>query len=161
MSTRQPNWVFRANLGDVHALEHGGYFVYVDETGVYAPEAELSIPPCDEIDLDAPEARWTVFRFSLDKLKLVDGHLVPDRYQSDWPHPVADYREWFQKDLKQTAECVGMGEDELAEMFCSDDVCKRAQAYRTVGDVWGFENLDSYPLSLTRAEMQERLAVAV
>lgn len=159
MSTKQPDWKFVANLGDASPLEHGGYFVFTDATGVYDPEAELSVPPCDDIDMDSPEARWTVYRFSLDKLKLVDGHLVPDRYQSDWPHPVADYAEWFQKDLKTVADCCGLDEQDLTEMFCSGDVAERAFAYRAIGDTWGFDNLDHDPLQLTRAEMTERLCV--
>jgi hypothetical protein len=47
MSTPQPKWKLVAQLGDVHPIDHGGYFVYVDEAGVYDPEVELLIPPED------------------------------------------------------------------------------------------------------------------
>ena len=48
----QPVWSCIANLGDVNPIDYGGYFVYIDTTGVYPPEAELLIAPSDNDDDD-------------------------------------------------------------------------------------------------------------
>lgn len=41
METKQPRWKLVAQLGDVHPIDYGGYFVYRDTTGVYEEEAEV------------------------------------------------------------------------------------------------------------------------
>lgn len=149
--TKQPVWKFIDNLGDVSPVEYGGYFIFIDETGVYPPEAEY---------WDAEDNR--LYRFSLDQLHDLDGHLIPlsiaEKNQEDLPYPKDEYNEWFDDDIDNIAETLDITPAELREMFCSDDVLKRAWAYREVGMYWGFENLDSYPLRLTTAQAEERFA---
>jgi hypothetical protein len=153
----QPKWKLLANLGDVNPIEYGGYFVYVDETGAYPPEAEW---------LEADEdGTWTVYRFILDRCTHVNGILSNNPYHPD--HPV-----WFAKPeseraarpqdntyLKDAADCCGTDPDELAKLFCSADPLERAEAYRVVGLYHGFANLDQYPLQFTsRKEVSARYA---
>jgi hypothetical protein len=152
----QPRWKLLDNLGDADPLDYGGYFVYVDETGVYAPEAELL-----EV-IDDEEKRWEVRRFSLEPCTFQDGILSDNKY-----HP--DHAAWFATPeecpkrkhiicyLSNVATACDIDLDELRGMFCSDDVLERAQAYRMVGQYHGFDNLDSYPQVFTdRKEVASR-----
>jgi hypothetical protein len=144
MATKQPKWELIANLGDVHYLDHGGYFVYRDKTGVYPEEAELLVVG------DSDE--YTIYRFSLERLKMVKGFLVPIGYRPDWPHPVERYDEWFHEKLGDVADSIGTTKQELEKAFTSANPLERAHAYRAIGDYRGFENLDSYPLAHTSRE---------
>lgn len=157
MSTKQPKWKLLANLGDSHPIDYGGYFVYVDETGVYAPEAELLISP------DSDDGAWEVYRWSLDRCTYQNGILSDNKF-----HP--DKAAWFAKPeskraerpqdttyLSNVAECNDITEAELIEAFCSEDPLKLAFAYREVGEYHGFNNFDSYPLTFnSRAEVESR-----
>lgn len=146
----QPNWELVANLGDVNPIDYGGYFVYRDTTGVYPPEAELLIAP-DEEPENPSKAAWITYRFILEPCTLVDGILSDNKF-----HP--QHAAWFARDLKAVAGCCGYALDELVLMFLSADPCDRAHAWRAVGDYHGFDNLDSYPNRLTRAECETRYA---
>lgn len=158
----QPKWKLIANLGDRNPIDYGGYFVYIDETGVYDPEAEL-LEVTNENDCEATE--WSVYRFSLERCTLENGILSDNKYHKD-------HAAWFAKPereraerpqdttyLKNVADCMGMELEALQAMFCSDNPIERAHAYRCVGEYHGFENLDSYPLTFTdRAEVEARYA---
>lgn len=164
----QPSWRLVANLGDANPLEHGGYFVYQDTTGRYAPQAEVLMLNGDGDDYaegdplygddEAIGSTYTVWRFDLDWLRLVDGFLVPEAYDHlTWDaHPLESYAEWFDEDLAAVASCMGCDVDDLHRMFCSEDVLERAEAYRMVGDHHGWDNLDQYPVTLTREDAEER-----
>lgn len=170
MRTNQPEWKFVANLGDAHPIDHGGFFVFEDTTGVYAPEAELLESP------DSDDGTWTVYRFSLDKCTLtltkplrphamaMDGYVLSNnKFHPEMPawfaKPELEYlmRPQDTTYLSCVAKCHGVDLDELRRMFCSDNILERAMAYRAVGDFHGFENFDSYPLTFTeRAEVEKR-----
>lgn len=152
----QPIWKRVANLGDASPLEHGGYFVYEDQTGVYAPEAEYFQPNEDEDD-DAPV---NVYRFVLEPCTYIDGVLSDNPY-----HP--SHAAWFAGSderarpqdttyLSNICRCCDISEEELIALFCSDSSTDRAWAWRMVGDYHGFDNLDSCPLRLTQADLAER-----
>ena len=156
MRTLSPSWRFIDNLGDVNPIDHGGYFVFTDSTGVYPDEAELL-----KIDDDGSA---TVYRFMLEKCTFINGILSDNRF-----HP--DKSAWFAKPeseranrpqdstyLSNVAECCGMDEGELIDMLCSGDPIQLAIAYRAIGDYHGFDNLDSYPLQLSADEVAERYA---
>lgn len=154
----QPKWRFVANLGDASPLEHGGYFVYRDTTGVYDHEAELLVEP---EDTDDRGARWTVYRIELDRCKIVREdntvYLVPFAYDAAaYLHPVSSYVEWFAKDLDRVASFIGSTREEMERELCSENPLERAHAYRAIGDYHGWRNLDDYPLTLTRAEVKKR-----
>jgi len=144
MSTQQPEWKLIANLGDVHPVDHGGYFVYEDQTGVYPPEAELLISP------DTDEGNWIVYRFILEPCTFTNGILSDNKY-----HP--DHKAWFADSLQSIASFVDRSVDGLITSLTHGDVVDRAMAWREIGEYHGFENLDSYPLTFTdRAEVEKR-----
>jgi hypothetical protein len=120
----QPTWKLLANLGDQSLshgnVDHGGYLIYVDETGAYPPEGEYVEAPDD----DNPY------------------------------HP--EVAAWFADDLAQVAESAGLEWMTLRNWLCDEAVLDRARAYEAIGNYHGFENLDGYPLTLTRAEADER-----
>lgn len=153
MPTKQPEWELIANLGDVHPLDYGGYFIYRDKTGVYPEEAELLI-----LEDDSDEnSTYTIYRTGLDRLKLVKGYLVPEKYDKGWPHPVERYDEWFHKDLEGVASFIGIDKKDLEAAFTSKDPLIRADAYQAIGDYHGWDNLDGGPLTgVTRDEAEER-----
>lgn len=168
----QPKWKLVANLGDVHPLEYGGYFVYVDETDVYEAEGELLLEPTedacgqcreevchndyDECIYDCTCHNYTVYRFSLERCTLIDGILSDNKFH-------LDFMAWFgyrdadrpqDSDLNDVAKSADM--PTIADMLCSSDLIERAKAYQAIGEYHGFENLDAYPLTLTRAEVEAR-----
>jgi hypothetical protein len=153
--TAQPNWEFITNLGDASPIEHGGYFVYRDTTGVYGFEAELLQEP-----ENGGKKRWTVYRICLDQYKMVEQddmmYMVPIGYDETWRHPIHQYAPWFKSGLHSVADTHGTTYQELIEAFCSDDGQKRAWAYRCVAEFHGWENFDSDPLTLKRSEVEER-----
>ena len=150
--TEQPKWKLIANLGDVNPIDHGGYFIFEDETRIYTHEAELLLEPSD----DDPEGPYEVYRFSLDRCKMKHGYLVSFEFDKTWPHALSQYEQWFAKDLVEVASFIGSTEEGLQDQLCSVDPIDRACAYRAIGDYHGFANLDSYPLCLTRFEVEER-----
>lgn len=150
--TKQPQWKLLTNLGDVNPVDHGGYLIFTDETGVYPPEAELLGVP----DEDAGTTGWEVYRFPLDRCTLTDGVLSDNPY-----HPL--HPAWFAEDLDKVAQFIGVPLEATPERaglrnwLCSVDPIDRARAYRAIGDFHGFENLDQYPLRFRkRAEVDGR-----
>lgn len=129
-------------------LEYGGYFVYVDETGVYPPEAELL--EVEEL-YDGRDQSYTVHRFTLEPCTYVNGVLSDNPYHPS--NPV-----WFvvHDGLNVLASYIGTSTTDLIKLFTSNDPIERAHAWRAVGEYHGFENLDDYPLQLSRAEAEER-----
>ena len=163
LTNNQPSWKLIANLGDVNPLDHGGYFVYQDTTGVYAPEAELLQVPDDDRNDDREEVReYVIYRFALEPCTYIDGVLSDNKY-----HP--ELSAWFAKPereranrpqdttyLSDVARSVGTGRRELIRMFLSTDILERAEAWRMIGEYHGFDNLDSYPVYLNRREAELR-----
>lgn len=137
----QPSWKL-LYATDSHAL-------YVDETGKYEPELMVA----QEV-FDAPEREnFVVFRFSLDRLKIVKGHLVPYEYDASWTHPVGSYDAWFAKDLKSIADSADTTKSGLVAAFTSADPHERAWAYEAVGGYHGFMNFDQYPENWSERQM--------
>jgi hypothetical protein len=155
----QPQWKFIANLGDKHPIDHGGYFIYIDETGVYPPEAELLVEPEND------DGEWVIYRFALEPCTYINGILSDNKY-----HPALPA--WFAKTeeqraerpqdttyLKDIADFMGAEVQDLVNWFISDDPQERAAGWMAVGDYHGFENLDNYPLVFTdKDEVLKRYA---
>jgi hypothetical protein len=154
----QPNWKFVANLGDVTFLDYGGFLVFQDETGEYAPEAEVIIVD----DEDNENSSVTVHRFSLDKCTFIDGILSDNPYHpahSAWfATPEADKanRPRDTTYLSSVVSCSGTTADVLIAQLTSDNPVERAMAYREIGEYHGWANFDSYPLQLSRTEAKKR-----
>lgn len=157
----QPEWKFVDNLGDVNAIDHGGLFLYEDATGQYPAELEKL-----ERNSDADDATFTIHRVTLGRCKEessddADGrthtvYLVPFNYESSWPHPLPDYEEWFVKDLGKVAAFVDTEVLTLRKQLCSDDSKERAKAYQAIYDYHRWADGDSYPLTLTIDEVEDR-----
>ena len=157
------NWKCKVNLGDVNPIDHGGYFVFVSDNPAHRPEAALLQEPADD-ETDAcgdwaSDAQWKLYRFELERMKVVtedDGgtthqYLVPLDY--DPKHGSASgYVPWFVDDLDQVASFIGSTTKDLKADLCSADPVDRAQAYRAVGDYWGFDSFDGYAVRLPHAE---------
>lgn len=144
----QPEWVFVANLGDVNPIDYGGLFVFTDSTGVYDPECE-SVEMIDDSEDDEDRQRFIVHRWILEPCTFIDGVLSDNPYHPDSPA-------WFADDLGAAARCCDVELDELRWLFCSADAVERAQAWRVVRDYWGEHELDSYPMTFSRAEIEKR-----
>lgn len=138
--------------------------LYEDTTGVYDAELEIA----QEYEGKPYTTRYCVYRLSLDRLKVVhegpNSYLVPHKYNSTWPHPVASYEEWFSDSLAAVARSFTYGDDKeedigacLVEDLCGTDISARACAYEAIGGYHGFDNFDSYPLDLSEEEWDERL----
>lgn len=162
MKTQQPIWKFVANLGDVHPIDHGGYHVFVDETGVYPPEAEYLVSP-DSDNQPESEGPWRIYRFILEPCTYINGILSDNKFHPDKPAwfagPGSRRAERPQDTcyLKDLAESWCKEVEQLASMFTSTDPCENAEAWRMVGEYHGFENLDSYPLIIkSRSEVEAR-----
>lgn len=149
--TNQPEWKFFANLGDAGPIEHGGYMVFVDATGVYAPEAEIWDPDDKKL-----------YRIQLDRLCQLHGDLIPrsiwDKYEAghQLPHPIEKYVVWFNDKIESIAESIGTDPAGLRRMFCSIDPGDLAWAYRELYEHEGWENGDGYPVRMSANEMIKR-----
>ena len=148
MTTTQPVWEFVANIGDASPIEHGGLFVYRDKTGVYPPEMER----CDPMLDGTIEIRRAV----LEPCTFIDGILSNNKFH---PQLVA----WFAGDrnnpteaLRAMADTMDRTVDEYVALFTSDCPLERAEAWRDVGDFFGWDNLDSYPHTITADEAAQR-----
>lgn len=153
----QPNWKLVAQLGDVHPIEYGGYFVYEDTTGQYDPEAELLIAPDDD------DGQWTAYRFTLEPCTFIDGVLSDNKFHPEHPAWFAGTeaqrleRPQDSTYLKNIADFAGVSVEELVSYF-TGNIEARASAWRLVGEYHGFENLDGYPLTMNKAEAEARYA---
>jgi len=136
--TNQPHWVAVANLGDVDIADHGGFIVYVDETGVYAPEVEYYDPFADE-----DYTGGVMYRFALDSVYNEHGDSA-----------------WWLDSLGRVAQSMGDGStrETLLEDALSGDVYKLANVYYSLMQYHGADNFDSNPETLTEDEAQERYA---
>jgi hypothetical protein len=158
----QPKWKYVDNLGDEHPLEHGGYFIFEDTTGVYPPEAEIYDPEDGK-----------AYRFMLDPLVFVhvefggeksDRLLVRhiwDMFNSRDERPrysMLSYNEWFTETALLLDEQQVLGDTSVISLLTSDNILERAMGYREIGEYWGYDNLDGYPLQLTEEEAEERYA---
>jgi len=159
-------------FGDVNFLEYGGQLllqgpVYEEQDPSENQWLEVIEPPPDDMSEDDPNARWEIYRFEPEQFKVVDvaddidprefcRYLVTAIYDEDWPHPVHMYDEWFHKNLSSVAESMDFDFEDLRAGFCSDDVKVRCWSWLALGGYFGWNELDQYPLLLTKAEAYAR-----
>jgi len=141
----QPIWRCIAQLGDASPTEYGGHWVFIDETGVYPPEAEVLF-----VDEEGDRPAYA-YRYLLEKCYWNDGVLSDNKYHKD--HPA-----WFADDLDKVSLYADWDHDNLIDALCGDDVKLCARAYHDIGSYHGFNNLDQYPLELTQQEVEARYA---
>jgi hypothetical protein len=119
------------NLGDANPLDYGGHIVY----RVHDPKNDTRWVTGEYWDEPVDDA-YRVYRWDIEK------DVVKDL---DWVD------EW-----DAIAASIGMPLENLMRMARSEDTLDRAQVYEMVGRFHGFENLDSYPDTFTREEMEKR-----
>ena len=148
----QPKWRYVVNLGDVNFVDHGGNFLYVDQTDVYDPELEILESPDSD---DAPEG-WSVYRVPLEEChEFTDNkgvHLGDNKFH---PHMTA----WFGEAnrLQAIAKSMDMEVSELRRLLCSQDPIERARGYLVLIGYFGAHEFDSYKLHLLkRGEVNRR-----
>ena len=146
----QPIWRCIAQLGDASPTKYGGHWVFIDETGVYPPEAEVLF--VDE-EGDRPAQ---VYLYPLEKCYWNDGVLSDNEYHKD--HPA-----WFADDLDKVTRCFDEDHDNFIDALCNggytlDDIILRANAYYCISNYYGFDNLDQYLLEVTPQEVESRSA---
>lgn len=161
----QPEWKYVGHIGDVDPIAHGGGFVYIDTTGVYAPQLVYFEPGSDEdwhetegatplqvyrFDLDPP--RFKTFRpaGSHDRAKLA----IPSERGITWYW----FNEWFVKDLPSIAASCGTTAMALLRLLFSKDPMKRASAYQDIIGYVGVHEFDQYPVTMTEDEAYVRYA---
>ena len=107
---------------------------------------------------DDGKTMFQVYRFPLEQKSLYKGKIIPYGFhkQSDLPHAIGQYTEWYSDDLASVASSTGTTAAKLAKALCSTNVMDRFHAYYDIGSYHGFENLDSYPLTMTEMELERR-----
>ena len=151
--TRQPKRAYVANLGDRNPIEYGGAFVYVDTTGVYAPEMEILEEPCE----DNPTGPYTVYRVCLEPHTFTRGILSDNPYHPE--HPAwywYDADKWHKAGLLDVCDSSDIPQSELIGLLCNPDPIKRATGYQYLIGRYGAHEFDGDPLSLTRGEVSRR-----
>lgn len=138
--TNQPVWKRVAQLGDRDPRQHGGYWVFVDETGVYPPEAELLV-------IDEDEA-GTAYRFILEPCTFINGILSDNQFHPELPA-------WFADKIDAVASTNGLKTEDLIAFFCSNEPISRALAWKAVADHYGAFEMDQYPRRFTPSEIEE------
>ena len=142
--TKQPNWKRVAQLGDANPCQHGGFWVFVDTTGVYPPEAEL----LEVSDDEGGEAK--AYRIILEPCTYVHGILSDNPFHPE--HPA-----WFTDKLNEVANVCGLDDPFqrtlLIEQLTSDDPIKRALGYRELISYFGAFEFDQYPSTYTSNEV--------
>jgi hypothetical protein len=164
----QPRWQAIRHIGDT-LPDYSGGFIYRDLRGQYPEEIDwIEAPPEGEEFWGengfTRAARWTVYRISLDRMTEVPDPgtgkmlLVPAGMagRDDLPNPLASYEEWWVKRLPSVASTCGEPVESLRAGFCSQDPFLRFQAYDSVAMTFGWDEFDSYPLSLTLGELNRR-----
>lgn len=148
--TKQPRWKMIANLGDVHPIEYGGLFLYVDRTGVYPPELEK----LDEPDAGNGIDYWEIHRVVLEPHTYTAPEPDGGEPAGGYPKVLSDnqfhplHPVWYADKIHKIAETADHP-DIIADL-CSDDPLRRAFAYRSIGDYYGWNEFDSYPTRYTK-----------
>lgn len=130
--TRQPQWKRIANLGDVNPIKYGGFFVYKDRTGVYAPEVELLESPDSD---DAPEG-WTIYRCIIER-----------NPEGEW---------WWEK-LAEVATMIDWTLEDMQHK-AKGTILEQARVYQDLMAYFGAHEFDSNPLHVSkRSELPRRI----
>jgi hypothetical protein len=117
-------------IGDVNFPEYDGGPVFDNGDGTFSLEY-VETPE----NQDSPNARWTVYRVTLDP----------------------DVPDWI--DLKSVARTTDQDPEELRVAFEKGGPMDLAYAYESVAGYYGWHELDQYPLELTKLEIEERYEV--
>lgn len=145
MKTSQPIWKLVANLGDTSPIEYGGYFVFEDTTRVYAPEAELWVT--DDTD---ENTCIEVRRIVLEPCTFINGILSANKFHPETPA-------WFANEVGSVANYSDIPVAEFIDSLVNGNSISKAIAWRAIGDYFGWDNLDAYPLQISTSEARKRI----
>jgi hypothetical protein len=127
------------NLGDKNPFDYGGLIVF----DVWQREPEHQYVAA-EFWFEPEEGKgdhYEVYRFNVEPDVLKDLDWIASSDTGNWD---------------VIAENAGIERHVIERMAVSNDPLERAQVYRMVGDYHGWENIDSYPVALTREEIEVR-----
>jgi hypothetical protein len=138
METKQPKWKIVGHVGDVDPISYGGGFVFVDETGIYSPELAWFEPATDEEwhEKDG-ESKLEYSRILLEKDSTI---------------------EWWYPRLNELTSFLGVSLVDLQIAAMSANPVTLAQLYSDLIAYFGVEEFDSYPVTLTEKEANEKFA---
>jgi hypothetical protein len=138
METKQPKWKIVGHVGDVDPISYGGGFVFIDETGIYPPELAWFEPATDEEWHEkGEESKLEYFRVVLEK---------------------DSSREWWYSRLNEITSFLGVSLEELQTAAKSENPLTLAQLYSSLIAFYGAEEFDSYPVTLTEKEANEKFS---
>ena len=154
----QPTWKHVGSIGDKDPIAYGGGFVYIDTTGVYAPEMVWFEPGTDEQWHKTEGAtKLQAYRFVLEppRFKTLRG----GQWDTTKPENMVWHNEWFVKDLASVATSCGHGSHMyLLRGLLSKDPMQRARAYWDILGYFCVHEFDSYPVEMTEDEAYSRFA---
>ena len=144
MTCQQPEWKCIASLGDENPLE-SGYFVFVDQTGIYDPELEVWVRQGSN--------HWERSRVILEPIYFSKNGLAcrsEREYRPNDPYP-----EWWSDKVGDLATFTGDSDLTVIGDLCSDDPIKRAWGFIGLIIYLGVFEFDQYPVIFTEAEYKD------
>lgn len=129
----QPEWI------EEFCSDHAR--LRVDTSGVYPPELDVYEEYADF---------WQKFTVLVEPCFYTDGVLSDNQFHKDSPA-------WFADELDMVAEFSSTTKEALIAALTSDNPVERSQAYEAIGNYFGFDNFDSYPVRMTEDEVNAEL----
>ena len=109
------------------------------------PQAEWYGEPEDD------PRTWKVYRLILEPCTFEDGVLSDNPFRRG-------FAVWYADKLQQVASHIGGSYLDLVSALVSEPIIARARVYVDLVSYFGAHEFDSYPLTLTRAEVIARYA---
>lgn len=154
-----------ANLGDVNALDYGGFIVWSDGSCMLIDEpTERDTRDQDAGENDEANDTYQVYRFDAEYPRWLayvgggSGSRV-SRHHLEGSHLYGgntwEHRDWWlmPEKVHSLCESAGITPMQFLRMALSTDVVQRACAYQAVANHWGAIELDCYPETFTRAQL--------
>lgn len=125
------------NLGDASPFDYGGFIIFrLRDPGETGPKANAIMAEFWHEPMEDQPNQYLIYRF---------------RVEYDVMEDLSWVDEW-----DEIAKYHGISLEELKKDATSGNPLDRAWVYRMVADYHGFENLDSYPETFTREELEAR-----
>jgi hypothetical protein len=159
-----PQWI--VNLGDVSFLDYGGFMVREDGDIWLIEEPEDANARDHANGGSADNDTYTVYRFSADYPRWLAYASAFVRHgtldatiarQTIDGQPAVKCREWWLEadKLEDICSATGITAMQFLRLALSRDIVERAAAYQLVAQVFGAIELDSYPETFTRAQLEK------
>ena len=145
----QPKWKCVANLGDVNPVDHGGFFVFIDTTGVYPPECVALHVPSEGEEAEYPNS-YELGRFICEPCTFVGGVLSDNPFHPELPA-------WWADDIDSLCDMFDRDRDEWIAHICGDGTLEeRAWCWKELFEMYGAANFgaDCPPVTRGKAAMR-------